>query len=234
MTTSIASPILSPTQTATQGSASGSSGVAAGLAAGQQSLSSTYSTFLTLLTTQLRNQDPTSPMDTNTFTQQLVSMTGVQQQLLTNQLLQQMVTNQGGASVAGAVGLIGQQATAASSTATLAGGKANWTYTLPEAASQGTATITDGLGSTVWSGALTSLGAGPNSFVWNGQTSSGAQLPDGGSYTLSVKATSASGAALSPSIAISGTVQSVQSVGGVTEVALGSTLVPLTSVTQVK
>ena len=48
---------------------------------GQVQLSSDYNTFLQLLTTQLKNQDPLSPMDTNTFTQQLVAMNGVQQQL---------------------------------------------------------------------------------------------------------------------------------------------------------
>ena len=42
----------------------------------QQTLTSSYNTFLTLLTTQLKHQDPTSPLDTNAFTQQLVQMTG--------------------------------------------------------------------------------------------------------------------------------------------------------------
>src|ERR1700759_2355868 len=54
-----------------------------------------FTTFLTLLTTQLKNQDPTSPLDTNQFTQQLTQMTGVEQQLLGNQLLQTLVTEQG-------------------------------------------------------------------------------------------------------------------------------------------
>ena len=57
-------------------STSSSSSNASDLAAGQANLTSSYSTFLTLLTTQLQNQDPTSPMDTNAFTQQLVAMTG--------------------------------------------------------------------------------------------------------------------------------------------------------------
>jgi flagellar basal-body rod modification protein FlgD len=60
------------------------------------SVADNYQTFLSLLTTQLKNQDPLSPLDTNQFTQQLTQMTGVEQQLLSNQLLQQLVTAQAG------------------------------------------------------------------------------------------------------------------------------------------
>ena len=74
---------------------------AADIASGQSQLSTTYSSFLLLLTAQLKNQDPLSPMDTNTFTQQLVSMNGVQQQLLTNNLLQTLVNQSTGADTVG-------------------------------------------------------------------------------------------------------------------------------------
>ena len=74
------------------------------------SLAGNFQSFLTLLTTQLKNQDPTSPLDTSQFTQQITQMTGVEQQLLSNQLLQQLVTAQGG--VASAANLIGETVTA--------------------------------------------------------------------------------------------------------------------------
>jgi flagellar hook assembly protein FlgD len=77
---------------------------------GLASLADNFQGFLTLLTTQLKNQDPTSPLDTNQFTQQITQMTGVEQQLLSNQLLQQLVTAQGG--VASAANLIGETVTA--------------------------------------------------------------------------------------------------------------------------
>src|ERR1700761_1452416 len=67
-------------------------------------------TFLTLLTTQLQNQDPLSPLDTNQFTSQLTQMSGVEQQLLGNPLLQQLVSEQGG--LTQAAGLIGKTITA--------------------------------------------------------------------------------------------------------------------------
>jgi flagellar basal-body rod modification protein FlgD len=74
------------------------------------SLANNSQTFLTLLTTQLQNQDPLNPLDTNQFTSQLTQMSGVEQQLLGNQLLQQLVSEQGG--LTQAAGLIGKTITA--------------------------------------------------------------------------------------------------------------------------
>lgn len=78
---------------------------------GLASLAGNFQSFLSLLTTQLRNQDPLNPTDTNQFTQQITSMTGVEQQLISNQLLQQLVAQQTG--VGAAAGLIGDKITAA-------------------------------------------------------------------------------------------------------------------------
>src|SRR5215471_20872951 len=55
-------------------------------------LSGNFSTFLTLLTTQLKNQDPTSPMDSNQFTQQLVMYSQVEQQISTNDNLKTLIS----------------------------------------------------------------------------------------------------------------------------------------------
>ena len=55
-------------------------------------LSSNFDTFLTLLTTQLKNQDPTAPMDSNQFTQQLVEFSQVEQQINTNTNLKTLIT----------------------------------------------------------------------------------------------------------------------------------------------
>jgi hypothetical protein len=54
-------------------------------------LSGNFSTFLNLLTTQLKNQDPTSPMDTNQFTQQLVMYSQVEQQIQSNANLKTLI-----------------------------------------------------------------------------------------------------------------------------------------------
>src|SRR5580698_7887306 len=55
------------------------------------SLSSNFSDFLSLLMTQLQNQDPTSPLDSNQFTSELVQFTSVEQQIDTNSNLTQLI-----------------------------------------------------------------------------------------------------------------------------------------------
>src|SRR3954465_2977245 len=87
-------------------------------ALGRARLAENFDTFLTLLTTQLRNQDPLSPMDSNQFTQQMVQMTGVEQQLMTNDLLKQLVGNTA-SGISASVALIGKDVSAISSDAAL-------------------------------------------------------------------------------------------------------------------
>lgn len=219
--------------TPTTGTSSSSSSTAADLTSGQSQLNTTYSSFLTLLTAQLQNQDPLSPMDTNTFTQQLVAMNGVQQQLLTNNLLQQLVTQSTGAgSVGGAVNLIGKSVTAQSSVQALQNGSATWTYNLPSAAASATLEVQDSNGNIVWTGSAPSLGSGANTFTWNGQTTSGQTLSSG-NYTLGVTAQNAGGQAITPTVDIQGTVTGVQTSNGVTQVDIGGVPVNFSTITSV-
>ena len=219
----------------TSAAATTSSSASSSVATGQASLNSDYSTFLQLLTTQLKNQDPTSPMDTNAFTQQLVQMNGVQQQLLTNQLLQTLVSNSsGGQGVTSSVGLIGKSVVANTANVTLTNGTANWQYTLGTGAVQGTATITNSAGQTVFTAPLSSLSGGSNSFTWNGQDASGRQLPDGGVYTLSLSAQDAASGAVTATPQVAGVVTSVQQDStGQTVLGIGKTTVPVTSVNSI-
>lgn len=213
-------------------SAASGSGTAGDLAAGQSNIDTSYQTFLTLLTTQLQNQDPTAPMDPNAFTTELVQMTGVQQQLLSNQLLQQLVSASPSGGVTSSVGLIGQNVTATSSTASLNNGQASWSYNLPSNAASATATVTNAAGTVVFTGAAPSLSAGSSPFTWNGQNSSGVAQPPG-VYTLSIAASDASGGTITPTISVSGVVSSVENVGGTTMVTIGSSQVPASSITSV-
>src|SRR6476659_4155349 len=82
-------------------------------ALGRADLATNFNTFLSLLTTQLKNQDPLSPLDSNQFTQQLVQMTGVEQQLNANDLLKKLVANTG-SGIQTAVSLIGKDVSAVS------------------------------------------------------------------------------------------------------------------------
>jgi flagellar basal-body rod modification protein FlgD len=197
---------------------------------GQANLTSDYNTFLQLLTTQLKNQDPLSPMDTNSFTQQLVAMNGVQQQLQGNALLQTLV-NQGSGS-GPAVNLIGKQITAVSPTATMAGGAIDWNYELGGNAAAATLNVTDAAGKVVWSQPAPDLSKGQHDFNWDGTTLSGGKATSG-TYTLSVVANDANLKALGSSVYIQGVVTGVQSSTDGTLLSIGSTTVNYTNVTKI-
>ena len=83
MTTGIttASPVVSGTTTLPSSSTSSSS---ASSSSGLPGIADNFNEFLSLLTTQLQNQNPLDPLDTNQFTQQLVEFAGVEQQLKSN------------------------------------------------------------------------------------------------------------------------------------------------------
>src|SRR3546814_13205019 len=72
------------------------------------SISATFDSFLTLLTTQLRYQDPISPMDTNEFTSQLVQFSQVEQSIQQNDNLETLIALQGANQIAFAASLTGK------------------------------------------------------------------------------------------------------------------------------
>ena len=196
---------------------------------GLSGLTSNFQSFLSLLTTQLQDQDPTSPVDPNQFTEQIVQMTGVQQQLLTNNLLTSLV-GQGQSGMNGAVSYIGKEVMATSANQNLSSGSATWDYQLASNAASATMTITNSLGQTVYTGAAPSLQAGLNSFTWNGKTTSGTQEPDGGPYTLSISAVDANGSAVTSQSVIVGEATSVQMNSGAPYLSINGQLVPMSSV----
>jgi flagellar basal-body rod modification protein FlgD len=216
--------------TSTTTSTAASSTINSGLA----SMADNYQTFLSLLTTQLKNQDPLSPLDTNQFTQQLTQMTGVEQQLLSNQLLQQLVNqSQSGGGLVSSVGLIGKTVTVNGASSTLAGGSATWEFSLPSTPASMSVSVVDSSNNVVWSGAVTPSGAGGQTFTWDGKNQSGTQLADGGTYTLKVVAKDSSGAIITPTTNLQGTATAVQQVSGQTMVTVSGVQVPLSSITGV-
>ena len=216
--------------TAVNNTANPASSTNSTVSSGQSSLNTDYNTFLQLLTTQLKNQDPLSPMDTNTFTQQLVAMNGVQQQLETNSLLQQMVNQSSGAGPA--INLIGKQVQANSPTATMSNGAVDWTYQLNGTAAAATLNVQDSTGKVIWSQAAPDLSQGQHDFKWNGQTNTGGQATSG-AYTLEVVANDSSLNAVASSVYVQGVVTGVQSSSSGTQLNLGSTTVNYSNVTTI-
>ena len=159
----------------------GSSAAAANALASTQ-IAGNFQSFLTLLTTQLQNQNPLSPLDTNQFTQQLVEFAGVQQQLNTNDSLATLVSLQQTAQSTQALGFVGKTAVVNGSTAALTNSSSSraaqrrGSSTFPRA-SNVNITIANSTGQTVFSGSYTAAAGNNQPFTWNGQGSDGTQDP---------------------------------------------------------
>lgn len=195
-------------------------------------LSQNFNTFLTLLTTQLQNQDPLSPLDTNQFTQQLVSFSQVEQQINTNSNLQQLISLQGAGESISALPLVGQQIEYNSPTASLAsGGTANYVYDLPTNAAGTTLEVTDSKGNVVYKTAGETA-AGSHVFNWDGKSTAGAQMP-AGDYTLKVLAADSSNTAITASVASVGTVSSVGVQNNTASFTIGDMSIPVSQLVTV-
>lgn len=143
-----------------------------------------FNTFLTLLTTQLRNQDPTNAMDPNQMTQQLVQFAGVEQQLRTNTNLESLISVQQGSQLVGAAPLMGRMVEVESDRLALQGGQA--TLRLPPAgeARRIGIGVLDAQGNLIRMGEVPLNGA-TQDWVWDGRDSEGVLRPDGAySYVL--------------------------------------------------
>ena len=176
---------------------------------GVQQIAGNFNEFLQLLTTQLQNQDPLSPLDTNQFTQQLVEFASVQQQIDMNTNMQTLISLQQTTAATQALQLVGSNVTLTGNTANLSNATSNpaaWTL---NASAPGTAaiTITNSSGQTAFTG-TTTLNAGTQSYSWNGLGNNKVKWPDG-SYTIAVTGTGASGQAITVTSQVQGTVSAV-------------------------
>ena len=186
--------------TGTNASAATSSAVSDGTIAGN------FTTFLQLLTTQLQNQNPLDPLDTNQFTQQLVEFAQVEQQLKSNDSLATLVSLQQTAQATSALGLVGATVVVNGQTAQLANGSANWSLSATKPTSA-TVSIADSTGQTAYTGKL-AVNAGSQSFTWNGQGNDGKLWPDG-NYTISITGVDANGQTSTVSTQVQAPVDSV-------------------------
>jgi flagellar basal-body rod modification protein FlgD len=196
-----------------------------------QQLTGNFDTFLQLLTTQLQNQDPLNPMDSNQFTQQLVEFSQVEQQINTNSNLSSLISLTEGNAGSAAVGYLGKDVTVTNGNAALTDGTAQWNYTLGAGATSTQLTVTNSAGQVVYTGAGETT-AGANTFSWNGQDNNGNQQPDG-TYTLAVAATGSGGAAVQSSVSSTGVVSEISFQNGVPVLMIGSMAVPLSQVSTV-
>ncbi|MBI1251719.1 MAG: hypothetical protein GC189_09635 [Alphaproteobacteria bacterium] len=175
--------------------------------AARATLTDNYETFLVLLTAQLQNQDPLSPLDSNQFTQQLVQYSQVEQQIRTNDQLESLIGQSRAASAGAALGYLGREAVIDSDLSALSNGAARWTYELGDYADAVDLEVRDANGRTVFS-TTAAPGTGERAFSWDGRTAAGQTAADG-VYQLVVKATKTSGAEVDTAIRVRETINGV-------------------------
>ena len=195
------------------------------------SLSGDYTNFLTLLTAQLKNQDPLSPMDATQFTQQLVQFSAVEQQINGNKKLDQLIGLQSTANAYGAVGFVGTTIAADSNDVPLQDKKSKFDYTI---AKTGAATlkILDASGNIVMLKQVDGQ-VGTHPVEWDGTDYFGNQLPDG-KYTVSVSVTDPNtGKATDADITSYGKVDQAVIADGKVFLKMGDVSVPLEDVIRI-
>lgn len=217
-----------PALTAT--ASAGSQTAQAAAMTGSQQLAGNFDTFLQLLTTQLQNQNPLDPLDTNQFTQQLVEFASVEQQVNMNTNLQTLISLQQTNEATSAMQLIGVTAAVKSNTAVLSnasGTPATWSFSVPSPAT-GQLSITNASGQTVFAGSVT-LSPGNQTFTWKGQGTNGITWPDG-NYTMSISATGANGQPVTIATQVQGTISGIDLSQNPPQVVIGGQDYPISAI----
>ncbi|HSP26822.1 MAG TPA: flagellar hook capping FlgD N-terminal domain-containing protein [Saliniramus sp.] len=184
-----------------------------------------FDAFLLLLTTQLRNQSPLDPLDTNQFTQQLVQFASVEQQIKTNESLNSLLSSSRASNIATAATFVGMHVKADGATTQLNNGAAAWTLNLGRSAAQATIDIVDAAGNTVAT-QTRPLAAGSQTFSWDGRTSTGQIAPDG-PYSVVINARDVSGQPVPVSSEIGGIVDGLDLQGSEPVLMIGAVRIPL-------
>jgi len=195
-----------------------------------QTIAGNFDTFLQLLTTELQNQNPLDPLDTNQFTQQLVQFSGVEQQLKTNDYLSSLVTANANTVNSNAVGYIGKTVSADGVRSELVNIQAQWNFNIADAATVNV-DIKDANGSVVYS-EQGKMQGGSGTFTWDGKDSSGNAEP-AGTYSIQMTAVDASGKNIAVSTQTTGVVTGVDFTGSEPVLLIGGARVNLSGVTSV-
>ena len=214
--------ILSALSNATGGATSATDGAA---------IADDFDAFLRILTTQLQNQNPLEPLDTNEFTAQLVQFSQVEQSIKTNDNLEAVVQLAAAAAATNAVGFIGKTVSVQTTQAVLSDGNANWQYDSGKASSDATFTIRDAAGNIIWQGSREVV-AGQGSFTWDGRDNDGNEADDG-TYSLSIEARDSEGIVIPVGISSNARIDGVDFAGNEPVLMAGDTRILMSDISRI-
>ncbi len=194
-------------------------------------LAEDFTQFLTLLTTQLQNQDPLSPMDSTEMTNQIVQFSQVEQQINTNQKLDSLIQMELANMANVGLDYVGMDASYLSSEASWDGEspvRITYAYTGETAPYKGTLQILDEEGNVVFE-ADAGTNTDRNDFVWNGKTTSGETVP-AGTYQVEINTVDREDNAVDVTTVVTGEVEGIETQNGVVHLLIGDRAVPLANI----
>ena len=194
---------------------------------GAKSTTTDFNMFLKLLTTQMQNQDPLSPMDSTQYMQQLVQYSQVEQSVQQNSTLKDILASLSNQTIGQAAQFIGRDAVFDSAVSGLGAKPASWQYAADRTMASGTVTIRDAGGKTVFTAPL-DVSKTSGAYAWDGTLANGGKAAPG-AYTLALSAVDASGASVATTITSTGMVDAVNASGGVVSLGVNGVPMPMTA-----
>lgn len=201
----------------------------------QKALSQNYNDFLTLLITQLKNQDPLDPQDASQFTSQMAQLSSVQEQINSNAKLDTLIATISGSQLSNVVNYIGRvvEARGGNQVMKVTEG-AQFVYDLPTDAASARIAVSDASGVVVYSNNVPTT-AGRNEVVWDGTNSLTGQASPNGGYRYTIIAQDSAGNPITPTTYSTGLVTAVDLKDGVPVLSLGTGIsLPLSDVTSIQ
>ena len=190
-----------------------------------------YETFLKMMTTQIKNQDPLNPMDADQLAVQLATFSQVEQQTKTNDLLSQMVSQTNLGAMGQMVGWVGKEAKVTAPVAFDGATPIDVELTPRTGATRTVLVAKDGAGNIV---SQTEVAVKAGTYEWQGRDTEGDALAKG-QYTLSLVSYSSSGELGADQISYYQRVSEVRSgSGGVNLYLANGTEVAATAVTAIR
>lgn len=193
-------------------------------------LAGDFTTFLKMLTVQMKNQDPMNPVNSSDYAVQLATFSGVEQQTKTNKLLEGLNGQFGVLGMSQLAGWVGQEARSAAAVY-YDGSPVDITYQAATTADRAVVAVRDSSGTLV---AREEVPKNATSYQWFGGDAQGNPLP-GGLYSLSLE--SYSGETLLGSTEVQSYARILEARGGASGATLvlqGGIEVPATEITALR
>ena len=150
-----------------------------------QTVGSEFNAFIKLLTAQIRNQDPLSPMDSTQFVDQLATFSSLEQQVNSNTYLENIASMIGGLHSSILAGQwLGETVAVDTSWAPYEGEGVEFVVDIPESTDETILKVRDANGNEIWS---KTLDPEATSYTWNGETATEGELAEDGLYQFEIQ-----------------------------------------------